>query len=119
MNSELAWQRRIAHFFHQSILWIMTACMHGSAGYTLLAPEHSVDQAASLHGSAGIAPLFHQSILWIMTAACMHDAAQDSTPLPPEHSVNLTTASLHAQGMLTFLTRAFCDHGNELAWQRG
>jgi hypothetical protein len=27
-----AWQRKDNTFFHQSILWIMTACMHDSAG---------------------------------------------------------------------------------------
>jgi hypothetical protein len=48
-SSELAWQRRVAHpFFHQSILWITTACMHGSAGIAHL-PPNSVDHDSSLH----------------------------------------------------------------------
>jgi hypothetical protein len=63
-------------FFHQSILWITTA--------------------ASLHGSAGIAPFFHQSI---GNSSMRGRIAQ---PLP-EHSVNHNSgdaAGMHTKSIL-------------------
>jgi hypothetical protein len=54
-------------FFHQSILWIMTAacCMTAQDSTPFLAPEHSVITTAAsfLAAAQDNTPFFHQSIL--------------------------------------------------------
>jgi hypothetical protein len=60
-SSELAWQRRIATFFHQS-MWIMTAAL--TAWIAPSAPEHSVNHNSSeLAWQRRDSTFFHQSIL--------------------------------------------------------
>jgi hypothetical protein len=84
-------------FFHQSILWIMTA-VHAQAGYApFLPPERSVDHNSRAWQRRDSTPFFHQ-------AFCDHDSSElawqrrDSTPSSTEHSVN--------------------HNSSELAWQR-